>query len=469
MLERADDVWREHRAWGGVKDIVPEPPSTYYYRQVYGCFFRDRHGLESLERVGVDNITFETDYPHTDSTWPDTKAGRRGPDGPPPRRRRLQDRARQRDPHAEPRPRALNTRLASTLEPVSGRFEVDEVALHRVVDTVAAAVERGVALTLEDDERAPTRVGPRALRPNATGSQGRSTCPARRSAAHPRHGTGAGSADRRNRPHRARRRQPRGRRTERRRGLGDACRDLAGSSSARRCGRVEASDARRTRLRVWFVVLAARLAVGVLVAEAEEGRSRHRAVSRQRVGEDVPPVRSLRTARSATPRSASPGPSSRVLAVDLARHRLGVDLGHEAVVGALRIGATEAAVVGGAQSSRKARRALSKPSACSRVYCSYGNEGSTAPSSTSARDVLRVTVGVLRTEVGAVREAEVRQLLLAERCRVSRPCRRRLRSTKGSPADRRCASRSRLQSCAPPRGSPAPLVSSSGDLSVAKK
>jgi predicted TIM-barrel fold metal-dependent hydrolase len=73
ILERADDVWREHRAWGGVKDIVPEPPSSYYYRQVYGCFFRDRHGLESLARVGVDNTTFETDYPHTDSTWPHTK------------------------------------------------------------------------------------------------------------------------------------------------------------------------------------------------------------------------------------------------------------------------------------------------------------------------------------------------------------------------------------------------------------
>ncbi len=72
VLERADDVWREHRAWGGVAAQVPEPPSTYYYRQVYGCFFRDRHGLDSLEQVGVDNITFETDYPHTDSTWPDT-------------------------------------------------------------------------------------------------------------------------------------------------------------------------------------------------------------------------------------------------------------------------------------------------------------------------------------------------------------------------------------------------------------
>ncbi len=74
ILERADDVWVDHRAWGGVKDIVPEPPSSYYYKHVFGCFFKDRHGLESLDRIGVDNVTFETDYPHTDSTWPDTKA-----------------------------------------------------------------------------------------------------------------------------------------------------------------------------------------------------------------------------------------------------------------------------------------------------------------------------------------------------------------------------------------------------------
>ncbi len=73
ILERADDVWSEHRAWGGVAETIPEPPSSYYYRQVYGCFFRDQHGLDSLDKVGVDNITFETDYPHTDSTWPHSK------------------------------------------------------------------------------------------------------------------------------------------------------------------------------------------------------------------------------------------------------------------------------------------------------------------------------------------------------------------------------------------------------------
>jgi predicted TIM-barrel fold metal-dependent hydrolase len=73
ILERADDVWREHRAWGGVKDIVPEPPSNFFRRQVYGCFFRDQHGLDSIGVIGADRITFETDYPHTDSTWPDTR------------------------------------------------------------------------------------------------------------------------------------------------------------------------------------------------------------------------------------------------------------------------------------------------------------------------------------------------------------------------------------------------------------
>jgi predicted TIM-barrel fold metal-dependent hydrolase len=73
ILERADDVWHEHRAWGGVKDLIPEPPSTYWHRQIYGCFFRDAHGLASIDSIGHDNVTFETDYPHTDSTWPHTR------------------------------------------------------------------------------------------------------------------------------------------------------------------------------------------------------------------------------------------------------------------------------------------------------------------------------------------------------------------------------------------------------------
>ena len=73
-LERADTVWEEHNAWQNSKRLCPEPPSTYYYDRVFGCFTWDRHGVRSLDEVGENNICFETDYPHTDTTWPNSKA-----------------------------------------------------------------------------------------------------------------------------------------------------------------------------------------------------------------------------------------------------------------------------------------------------------------------------------------------------------------------------------------------------------
>ena len=73
VLERADQVWRDNRGWGGVADKVLRPPSEYYFEHVYGCFFDDAHGLNNIDAVGRDNVTFETDYPHSDSTWPHTK------------------------------------------------------------------------------------------------------------------------------------------------------------------------------------------------------------------------------------------------------------------------------------------------------------------------------------------------------------------------------------------------------------
>jgi predicted TIM-barrel fold metal-dependent hydrolase len=74
LLERADTVWDLHEGWMHSKDLVPEPPSTYYYGRVFGCFTADRHGLFSLQEVGEDNICFEVDFPHTDTTWPNSQA-----------------------------------------------------------------------------------------------------------------------------------------------------------------------------------------------------------------------------------------------------------------------------------------------------------------------------------------------------------------------------------------------------------
>jgi predicted TIM-barrel fold metal-dependent hydrolase len=77
-LERADSVWREFRGWAFDTTAVPEAPSFYFRRQVFACFFRDNFGVKNIHDVGVDNVTFETDYPHSDSTWPDTEKVFRG-------------------------------------------------------------------------------------------------------------------------------------------------------------------------------------------------------------------------------------------------------------------------------------------------------------------------------------------------------------------------------------------------------
>jgi predicted TIM-barrel fold metal-dependent hydrolase len=72
ILERADTVWRENAAWGGVKEKVLQPPSELFRDHVYGCFFDDPVGLRNIDAIGIDNVTYESDYPHSDSTWPHT-------------------------------------------------------------------------------------------------------------------------------------------------------------------------------------------------------------------------------------------------------------------------------------------------------------------------------------------------------------------------------------------------------------
>ena len=73
VLGRADTVWEENRGWGGVADKVLVPPSELFRKHVYGCFFDDPHGLRTLDEIGVDRVTYESDYPHSDSTWPRTR------------------------------------------------------------------------------------------------------------------------------------------------------------------------------------------------------------------------------------------------------------------------------------------------------------------------------------------------------------------------------------------------------------
>ena len=40
--------------------------------RVFGCFFEDDYGVANRDFIGIDQITFESDYPHQDSTWPNS-------------------------------------------------------------------------------------------------------------------------------------------------------------------------------------------------------------------------------------------------------------------------------------------------------------------------------------------------------------------------------------------------------------
>jgi predicted TIM-barrel fold metal-dependent hydrolase len=70
VLDRVDALWA--RAYGGIDPIVSQPPSSYLPGRVYASFFDDDAGIALRDRIGVSQIVFETDYPHQDSTWPDT-------------------------------------------------------------------------------------------------------------------------------------------------------------------------------------------------------------------------------------------------------------------------------------------------------------------------------------------------------------------------------------------------------------
>ncbi|MBK9560065.1 MAG: amidohydrolase [Candidatus Microthrix sp.] len=73
FVERADDTWLTHQ-WAQGEERSERPPSEYYSKHISACFFKDTVGIDMLDRIGEDNVLFETDYPHQDGTFPNSKA-----------------------------------------------------------------------------------------------------------------------------------------------------------------------------------------------------------------------------------------------------------------------------------------------------------------------------------------------------------------------------------------------------------
>jgi predicted TIM-barrel fold metal-dependent hydrolase len=69
VLERMDYVYHHHRAWTG-QDFGDKLPSQVFNERIVTCFIDDAFGVENRHHLNLDNITWECDYPHSDSTWP---------------------------------------------------------------------------------------------------------------------------------------------------------------------------------------------------------------------------------------------------------------------------------------------------------------------------------------------------------------------------------------------------------------
>jgi predicted TIM-barrel fold metal-dependent hydrolase len=70
FLDRLDRTYDMHHLWTG-QDFGSKMPSEVFLDHFMTCFIADPIGLQLRHEVGVDNICWEMDYPHSDSSWPD--------------------------------------------------------------------------------------------------------------------------------------------------------------------------------------------------------------------------------------------------------------------------------------------------------------------------------------------------------------------------------------------------------------
>ncbi len=85
FLERAEQVLDKQRHWvkkgvtfgdhakGATAVDWDEMDVRQLFKDhVFGCMIEDKHAIASIDEIGEDNIMCETDYPHSDTTWPES-------------------------------------------------------------------------------------------------------------------------------------------------------------------------------------------------------------------------------------------------------------------------------------------------------------------------------------------------------------------------------------------------------------
>src|SRR6476661_5548296 len=70
FLQRAEHSLARHNGW--MRHEAPQglSPSELFRERILCCFIDDRVGVQLLDHFNVDNVCWESDFPHSDSSWP---------------------------------------------------------------------------------------------------------------------------------------------------------------------------------------------------------------------------------------------------------------------------------------------------------------------------------------------------------------------------------------------------------------
>jgi predicted TIM-barrel fold metal-dependent hydrolase len=69
FIDRLDRTYDMHHLWTG-QDFGGKLPSEVFRERFLTCFISDPVGVKLRHDIGIDNIAWECDYPHSDSSWP---------------------------------------------------------------------------------------------------------------------------------------------------------------------------------------------------------------------------------------------------------------------------------------------------------------------------------------------------------------------------------------------------------------
>jgi predicted TIM-barrel fold metal-dependent hydrolase len=74
LMDRLDHMLSYHEMYGTWTSDIALTPAEVLKRNFWFCAVEDQSSFALRDRIGVENILLESDYPHCDSTWPNTQS-----------------------------------------------------------------------------------------------------------------------------------------------------------------------------------------------------------------------------------------------------------------------------------------------------------------------------------------------------------------------------------------------------------